>query len=252
MSRVLFLLLTLLITTLPKLASADPLTINGRVVTASGKPLPFAAVFIQSPYGIYLNKDLSDQLISATTDANGQFTVQIPNAAWFRIATGKATGCFASPVDIRNCRGSLWSFAVPHALGSNSTFACINEDSCKALWSLEGGHTALLITTSASKQQSALNLDIPAPGAPMLLHIQDDSGKPLVDTAVTFDAPAGPLADTDWLKAFQTDGIGDLRFDGFSAGRQTLHYKGLSYSFEVPAYQEQSSAVEVDIRLQGG
>jgi len=80
-----------------------------------------------------------------------------------------------------------------------------------------------------NKPISTVDIDIPSPGAPMLLHVKSADGEPLVDTPVSFDIPNGPLTDSLWPKTFQTDGIGDLRFDGFTAGRQTMHFGGLHF-----------------------
>lgn len=94
-----------------------------------------------------------------------------------------------------------------------------------------------------------VTLDIPAPGGPMQFSILGRSGKPLIACLMKFDPPAGPLADLDWPKTFTTDGAGNLRFDGLSAGKHTLTVEGRTFSFQVPAYSSGQALSNLPMRL---
>jgi hypothetical protein len=105
------------------------------------------------------------------------------------------------------------------------------------------------IDVSENGKLAPIILDIPPIGGAVLFHFQDADGKPLIDAPVTFDPPAGPLADLDWPNEFRTDGVGDLRFDGFSAGAHTLTVAGETISFDAPNASSIREPHTINVRL---
>ena len=103
------------------------------------------------------------------------------------------------------------------------------------------------IEIKAGKTLPPITLDIPNPGGPMEFHCADESGFSLRNAAIAFDPPVGPLVDKEWPQSFLTDGVGNLRFDGLSAGHHVLRVGSLSYGFDVPPFHIGQGLHHVDI-----
>jgi len=70
-----------------------------------------------------------------------------------------------------------------------------------------------------------LALDIPEPGATVVVEIVDRQGRPVAGRNLTLDRPDGPLASL-WPTAFRTDGNGKLTLRGLESGPQSLQIEG--------------------------
>jgi hypothetical protein len=93
-------------------------------------------------------------------------------------------------------------------------------------------------------------LDIPAPGAPVRVHVRDSSGRAVAGASVTLDR-TGPLADV-WPKDWVSDAEGWIEIPTLEAGAHTVRAAAASgpVSFSVPPLPGAPVAVEVEIKRQ--
>jgi hypothetical protein len=76
------------------------------------------------------------------------------------------------------------------------------------------------------KKREPIALAIPAPGAPVLVHLRDHAGKPLVGEPMTIDRPPGPLSDALWPREWSSDGAGLVYIPTLEAGDHVVHARG--------------------------
>lgn len=79
-------------------------------------------------------------------------------------------------------------------------------------------------------------LDIPTPGGPATVKLEDEQGSALADVEVRVDLPAGPLTRKLRSHTLRTDGAGIVRLEGLGAGEHTLwgrEFRG-KHMFRVP------------------
>ena len=67
-----------------------------------------------------------------------------------------------------------------------------------------------------------IELDIAAPGAPVVVKLVDRAGKPIVGQTITIDRPAGPLTETFWAHEWTSDGAGVVNIPTLEAGKHML------------------------------
>jgi len=95
-------------------------------------------------------------------------------------------------------------------------------------------------------------LDIPEPGATVVVEVVDRQGRPVAGRTITLARPDGPLASL-WPTAFRTDGGGKLILRGLEAGNHSLRIEGEPdrRRFQVPEVRGDGPRVEV-VRLISG
>jgi len=105
------------------------------------------------------------------------------------------------------------------------------------------------MSVEEGKATPDLVLDIPEPGATVIVEVADRQGRPVAGRTITLDRPEGPLASL-WPRALRTDGVGKLILRGLEAGDHSLRIEGEPghRQFQVPETRGDTSRVEV-VRL---
>lgn len=100
---------------------------------------------------------------------------------------------------------------------------------------------------AAGEHSKPIALDIPGPGAPVLLHLRDRFEKPAVGTTITLERQ-GPLA-TLWPHEWISDGTGRVYIPTLEAGQHTIHISGLAkpLRLKVPLLPADPMVVRVSV-----
>jgi hypothetical protein len=94
-------------------------------------------------------------------------------------------------------------------------------------------------------------LAIQSPGAPVLVHLLDQAGRPAIGAALILDQPSGPLTASLWPKQWISDGAGMIVIPTLEAGRHGLHTAGAAGAVAVDVPPLPAGAVEVTMTLGG-
>ena len=79
--------------------------------------------------------------------------------------------------------------------------------------------TAVHVTDSEPKP---IELNIPAPGAPVVVKMVDAKGQPRIGETLTIDRTTGPLEETLWPREWTSDGVGVVTIPTLEAGKHVL------------------------------
>jgi protocatechuate 3,4-dioxygenase beta subunit len=99
------------------------------------------------------------------------------------------------------------------------------------------------------RDPAPINLAIPAPGTPVLLHVRDVAGHPVAGAVVTLDRPAGPLASALWPQHWISDGAGLVAIPTLEAGQHLLRAAGAEQPVTVDVPPLPAAALDVSIAL---
>jgi hypothetical protein len=103
----------------------------------------------------------------------------------------------------------------------------------------------------ADETLKPLALDIPSPGAPVVLRLVNSAGKPVIGELVTIERPSGPLTEVLWPHEWTSDGAGVVSIPTLEAGRHQLHAEHSSKPIEVDVPQLPAKGpVEIKITLE--
>jgi len=86
------------------------------------------------------------------------------------------------------------------------------------------------------KPLAPLVLDVPAPGAPVVVRLVDGNGRPMAREEAAIERPAGPLQARLWPKTLRSDGAGRIVLEGLEHGEHklTLTGTGTAHAVRIP------------------
>jgi hypothetical protein len=96
-----------------------------------------------------------------------------------------------------------------------------------------------------------IELNISAPGSPIVVKVFDKAGKPRIGETLTIDRPAGPLAESLWPHEWISDGLGVVNIPTLEEGKHVLRAVNAdAVTVTVPPLPAKG-AVEVKITMNG-
>jgi hypothetical protein len=101
----------------------------------------------------------------------------------------------------------------------------------------------------ADRDPAPVNLAIAALGAPLVVHLEDRSGKPVIGGPIAVDQPAGPLAEALWPGVWTADGAGIVFIPTLEAGLHTLRGPNSARPTQVHVPALPASPVEVRMTI---
>jgi hypothetical protein len=104
--------------------------------------------------------------------------------------------------------------------------------------------------TVGDKDLDPIRLDVPGPGASVVVKIEQAGGRPLAETDLTVALPPGPLTDRLRPLSLRTDAAGRVLLAGLPAGPNRLSVAGAKGEFKVaiPAAGEAAPA-ELSVQI---
>jgi hypothetical protein len=167
-----------------------------------------------------------------------------------RVATAARTGTIRVLAAYRD-RGFLnaaLSVQATADAGGNFTLAGLTPGTYQLQAALDEIWLSPSVTVRvADRDPAPVHLAIAAPGAPLVVHLEDRSDKPVIGGSIAVARPDGPLAEALWPRVWTADGAGIVFIPTLEAGPHTL--RSLNSARPTPVQVPALPAPPVDVRM---